>query len=416
MSAVVVTGLGIVSPLGIGLDSVEKSLREGRTGIARLELPNHEEQRTWLVANVSSFDPKEWVTPRKSIKLMSRETQMGFAAAVAAFQNAGHRVGEFSPDRLGVLFGSSLIFSEFTSLSSAVQACTVEGKIDHRLWGEKMREQIDPLWLLRSLPNMPACHVSIALDARGPCNTLTVEETSGLAALSEAAMAIQQGKADIMVVGVAGGRTNGTRLLQRHECLFTPSSNPELSCRPFDEGRDGTVPAEGAAACVLESESFARKRGANILATLDSWGNRFAKPAEPLGASSRSVKGAIEAALHRSRFDLEDIDFVLASANGSILIDRAESQGIHQVGKLPATSLKSRFGDAASGSGLIELVAGIVAVRDGMIPHTLFHRKTASDCPCPVIFEAPRIPKHRRLIQISSTPHGHCMAALFSIG
>jgi 3-oxoacyl-[acyl-carrier-protein] synthase II len=411
---IVITGLGVVSPIGIGVPAFWESLEAKKTGIRivheNIALHGH----PIIAANIPDFDGKDWVKPRKSIKVMSREIQIAYAAAMMACENANIEAGKLDPDRFGVVFGGEIIFSDFIEIEGAVRRCSESGEMDHSLWGSHAPAEIFPLWMLRSLPNMAACHVGIAVDARGPNNTITTEETSSLGALIEAAMVIDRKQADIMIVGSAASRTNPTRLLQRHEKFYSKCDSVNEACRPFDARRQGTVPGEGSAVLVIETRQHAEQRGAKILAKLSGWGSRFVKPESPLEASSKSVAGSIAQSLSQSGLTIGDLDFVNASANGSLALDRAEATGIASVGQVPVTSYKGYFGDMGCSSGMMELAACVLSLQNNVVLPTMFHESTASDCPIGVV-SSNAVPLTKgNLAKISTTPHGHCVSVVLS--
>ena len=285
---VVITGVGVVSPLGIGPEAFWESLCQQRSGVdvlpavAALDLPLR------IGAAVKDFDPKQYVKPRKALKVMSREIQMGFAAASMAVEHAGWQPGQLPPDRTGVLFASDMLYCEPTESVSAYGHCTENGKFHAEQWGGVFMSELYPLWMLMYLPNMVACHIGIAHDARGPNNTICQGEASSLLALIEAAGIIERGHADVMITGGSSSRMTATSMLYRGmDRLSHRIDSPQSACRPFDATRDGAVNGEGAAAFVLEREEFATARGAKILARVAGWGMAFAPPS---GTRSRRAR------------------------------------------------------------------------------------------------------------------------------
>ncbi len=411
---IVITGLGVVSPIGTGIPAFWQALESGKTGIRIVEGETRLRDHPIITAAVADFDAKDWVKPRKSIKVMSREIQLAYAAAMMACENANIEAGKLDPDRFGVVFGGEIIFSDYREIEGGVRRCSESGVMNHAMWGQDAPSEIFPLWMLRSLPNMAACHVGIAVDARGPNNTITTEETSSLGALIEAAMVIQRNEADVMIVGASGCRTNVTRLLQRHEKFFSKCDSVDEACRPFDVRRQGTVGGEGSAVIVIESRQHAEARGAKVLARLAGWGSRFAKPESPLNASSKSVTGSISQSLTHSKLSINDIDFINASANGSVEIDRAEAQGIASVGSAPVTSYKGFFGDSGCSSGMIELAACVLSLQNNVVCPTLFHESTAVDCPIEVVSSKPIAISKGNALKISTTPHGQCLSVVIA--
>jgi 3-oxoacyl-[acyl-carrier-protein] synthase II len=410
--------MGVVSPIGIGTEELWNSLVEGLSAIKVKKFSagdNSLADRNQLVAEITGFEPKDFVKPRKALKVMAREIQTGFSAAMMATQQAGIEPGTIDPNRLGVLFGSELLFSESEQAYSAIAMCSKDGVFQPELWGEVAARNITPLWMLKSLPNMVACHVGIALDARGPNNTITTEETAALTATIEAISVIERGLADVMIVGASGNRIVPTRLMQRHESLFTDRHDLiAAACRPFDANRTGAVPGEAAAVIVIEKRSSAEARSIEPLCTISGWSNGFGIPSRPIGGSAAAVQRAIDAALARSGLAANDIGFVSAAANGSISLDSSEAEGISQskLSGRPTTSFKAHFGDSGCGSGLLETCATALALQHETIPATLNFESPGADCPVEVVSGSAAKLTASAAMKISLTPHGQATTLL----
>jgi len=191
---IVITGVGVVSPIGIGQEAFWTSLCEGQSGVRLLHLFQDSELIPFG-GEVTDFDPKKYVRQRKSLKVMSRDIQLAFAAADLACCEAGHHKQPIDPERLGIVFGADLMPCELHELVRAYRSCIVGGNFDFRRWGEAAMAEIFPLWMLKYLPNMHACHIGIAQDARGPNNTLTLGDVSSLSAAAEGMRVIERGGA-----------------------------------------------------------------------------------------------------------------------------------------------------------------------------------------------------------------------------
>lgn len=385
---VVVTGVGVVSPIGIGRDSFLHSLRQGISGITRWEADSSSSYPgPFLVGRVNDFDGKNYIQPRKAIKLMSRELQTAYAASMLAFQESGIDRSTLDVDRIGTVFGSEMIYGDLEEYSDAIKRSVVDGSFTSGNWGSEGMRLMNPLWMLKYLPNMAACHVGIALDARGPNNTITSEENSGLMALVEAANVIRRGAADIMVVGATGNRVNTTRLLyRRHEKISKRFENPAEALRPFATDRDGTVEGEGAGALVIESLANAQRRNANIIAEFVGWGSSCAKPTRPFGASQVAISNAFRGALEMSQIGAEQLDHINANGNGIVEEDFEEAQAIAKIApQTPVTALKSYFGSLGAATGLVELAGSLWGSCENTVFPTLGTKQVAPDCPVQLI-------------------------------
>ena len=177
---ILITGVGVVSPIGIGRTDFWKTLIAGQSGVRNLDALADTVYPVKFGAEVVGFEPKKYVKPRKSLKVMCREVQMGFSAAALAVQDAELDTAALNPDRLGVVYGSEMLYCELESLSDLFGECQVDGDYQFELFGELAQARMYPLWMLKYLPNMTACHVGIAYDGRGPNNTIVNGDASNL--------------------------------------------------------------------------------------------------------------------------------------------------------------------------------------------------------------------------------------------
>jgi len=415
---IVITGLGCVSPIGIGREPFWNSLKSGKCGISLLHCIEGDERREFYGGVVKDFDGKVYVTPRKALKVMNREVQTAYSAAHLAWQDAKLNEVALNADRLGVIYGSEMFPGEIQDLAGAIQNCSIEGEMQHDRWGQQFNRDIFPLWMLKNLPNMPACHVGIAINARGPNNTIVEEEISGLQALIEAAMIIERDVADVMVVGAVGGRVAPTRLIFRIEAIShrrsAPADTPagEGLCTPFDRRRCGVIAAEGAASIVIERRSHAVRRGAKIYGQLTGFANRFSKPKGKFEGSRVSIGNAISSALNMAEIDASSLGMVSAQGFSGQQLDIEESQAIAAIcGDVPVTAFSSYFGTAGAACGLLELVAGVLATSSGLTLPTLGYSEPDPDCPVRVTTNMACM-SSKDMLKLSFTPHGHAAAVV----
>jgi 3-oxoacyl-[acyl-carrier-protein] synthase II len=385
---VVITGLGVVSPTGIGVGPFWESLVAGQSGIDWLPETRGAELPFRYAGRIKDFDAKQYVQPRKTIKVMCREIQVAYAAAAMATENAGLAKGEVEPERFGVVLGSEMFYGELAEMGDVYRPCAEEGRFHFERWGDVAFKNLFPLWMLKYLPNMAACHISIAHDARGPNNSIVAGGASGLLAIGEAAFAIQRGHADAMLAGGSGSYAAFSGLPFRGwDQLTRWQGEPAGASRPFEASRSGLVPGEGAALLMLESREHAERRGAKILARIAGFASRYEAPG---GAwqprTGRAIGQSIEAALASSGLRAADIGHVNAHGESSIEPDRSEAQAIGQtLGDVPVTALKSYFGDLAAASGAVELVGSVLALANGRVPPTLNYERPDPRCPVNVI-------------------------------
>jgi len=390
-SDVVITGVGVVSPIGIGRARVWESFCAGRSGIRRLSLNDASASPIRIGGEVPDFDPRAQSVPRKSLKVMARDAQLGVAASILACEDARIRPGSLDPDRFGVILGADRICSSLEHSEPPYRACMVDGHFDFGRWGTEGMAVTFPLSFLRVLPNMIASHISIVHDARGPNNTIHHAEVSSLLAVSEAAQVIQRGMADVMIAGGASSQTNPYDWARhaRYGRCSPREDDPAAVMRPFDADRSGEVCGEGAAAFILESRRHAEARGAAILARVVSWAAAF----EPHGdrpLTGAAIRRAMALALDRAGLGPPSIGHVNAHGLSTPEDDAIEARAIRDVvGDAPVTAPKSYFGNLGAATGAVEMVASVLAMGGGPVPATLNYRRPDPACPVRVITGEP---------------------------
>lgn len=376
---VVITGLGVVSPIGIGRDAFWNALAGQQTGIGTAAALTRIGFPVTVGAEVKNFEGKEFVTPRKSLKVMCREIQFAYAAAQLAMKDAGLTTGVVAPERLGVVLGSDMFYCEIEDVNDVYRSSITDHEFHWERWGDQFPSKIFPLWMLKYLPNMAACHVGISLDARGPNNTISLGDASSLLAIGEAVSAISRGHADVMLAGGTGSRLNITPLVYRNvDRLSHRNDDPQHASRPFDAGRDGMINGEGAGTIVLEAREHAEARGANILAEVLACQSTF-----DLGQGQQQ---AITAALRSANLPVSELGHINAHGLSTIDEDRSEAQAIQQAaGDVPVTALKSYFGNTGTGGGAIELIASVLSFAHDEVPVTLNYTQPDPACPVNVV-------------------------------
>src|SRR5436190_31081 len=385
---VVITGLGAVCPLGVGSDALWAALEAGKSGVDWLSELRGMESPFRFAARVKDFDPKLFVQPRKTIKVMCPEIQSAFAAASMAMEHGKLAKGGIDPERLGVVLGSEMLYGDLHEMIEVFRHCTTSGEFDFSQWGDFAFKDLFPLWMLKYLPNMAACHISIAHDARGPNNSIVEGGASSLLAISEAAAAIERGHADAMLAGGSGSIASfGCVPFRGWNQLSKWDGEPAGASRPFDARRSGVVLGEGAGALLLEAREHAEQRGANILARIVGYSSRFEAPGSPwFSRTGRAITQSIAAALSAAKMQPADIGHVNAHGESSIEQDRQEAQAIRGVlGDVPVIALKSNFGDLGAGSGAVELIGSVLALIHGRLPPTLNYDEPDPACPINVV-------------------------------
>jgi 3-oxoacyl-[acyl-carrier-protein] synthase II len=423
---VVITGLGLVTPLGETLDRFWASLVEGQGAVRPITafpvsgLPNHlgAEVREFnflkspYLANAGFF--KEL---KKSRKYMARDIQLCVAAAQLAMVDAGLDAGGVDPARIGIDLGAGLISSELDELAPAIdQAWGTSDAFNFQAWGRESIGMIEPIWLLKYLPNMLACHISILMDCQGPSNTITEADASSNLAIAEGARIIARGKADVMVTGAADSKIHPLSFVRMalHGNMSRWSGDPAGACRPFDLRRDGTVPGEGAGIVILEERGHALRRGARIHGeVLGAGSGSDAMPSGGLDPDGSGTAIAISSALREAGLGPAAVGHINAHGLGSKLGDLAEARAFHRVfGPSPplVTALKGYMGTLASGCGAVELIGSLIGVNRGLIPPTLNCDDPDPDCALDVVRGGPRPTRNATFVNTNITGNGQAAA------
>lgn len=424
---VVITGMGLVSPLGNCCESLWKSLSAGLSGVRVLEripvdhFPSDiggECQQ--FSGSIGDFGELEKILKRsikKSLRLMCREIQMGVAAAQFALTDSKLAPEDYDPSRIGTLFGSDYIITEPGEFAAGVNECMGDsGEFDFSRWAENGLTKVEPTWLLKYLPNMPASHVAILNNLQGPSNSLTVREASANLAVSEATTIIRRGSADAMVVGSTGSRIHPLRTVHvvMQETLADRNreaigGDPAKACRPFDSDRAGMVLGEGAGALLLEEMESAKKRGANILAEVTGYGSSLVTDKDGKPDCRTAIANVIEGTLETSGYQAKDFGHVHAHGLGSIGIDAQEATAIHdKLDQVPVTAAKSYMGNLGAGSGLVELIGSVLAMQNDQLFPILNYDSPADDCPINGVRET--CSPGNSFLNLNCTPQGQASA------
>ncbi|MCA9194581.1 MAG: hypothetical protein KDB03_22575 [Planctomycetales bacterium] len=378
---IVITGVGCVTPVGIGGQAFAASLKSGICGV-RLLVSSPDLAGPHYGAIIDDFDGRQYITPRKAVKVMCRQVQTAYAAAHLAWQEAAIEHALVTPERIGVIYGSEMMTGEIDDLVLAVRNAEKLGGVSNPTWAQTFPRDVAPLWMLKHLPNMPACHVSIAIDARGPSNTIAQEEVSSLEALVEAISVIEREHADVMVVGSVGCRVNPARLAYRDYQFYetSPGKSAEF-CRPFDSLHHGIVPGQAAGAIVIERRRHAIKRGAKILATVLAAAGRFGRPLTKYGGSGQALVAASRRVLEKAEVGPEDLSHLAAQGYSHPELDRTESEAIEEFAPgVWVTAASSYVGSCGASSGMMSLIASLFASRENCVFPILGFAKSANGC------------------------------------
>ncbi len=394
---VVITGLGAVTAAGIGVEPLLDAARHGAGAVRRIDRFDPSGFACTAGGQVDDFSAREFVPKsyRKAVKVMARDIELAVAGADLAFRDAKLTTRGIDPDgvdldggRVACNIGAGLICADMNELGQAIRsALDADGRFDFHRWGAEGITNLTPLWLLKYLPNMLACHVTIIHDLRGPSNTITCGEASGLLSIGEAAAQVARGSAEAAVAGGAESRLNPMGVLRQAllgRLAATDGRDPATVCRPFDIGHGGMVIGEGAGLLILETLDGARRRGAAPYAEIVG----FAAATDPAGADpsrpqAGNVARAAARALEQAGITADRLDLVVAQGTGVGREDDAEAAALGEVlGGAPVAvfSPTSLVGNCAAGAGGIAAVLAAAAVRAGVICPTVNFTAPAPAC------------------------------------
>jgi 3-oxoacyl-[acyl-carrier-protein] synthase II len=328
---------------------------------------------------IADHVPKSY---RKSTKVMARDIELAVVAADLAFRDAQIQskayaeTPSFSPARFGCNVGSGLISCELDELTIAMRSAATNNTLDLKKWGGDGMNQLNPLWMLKYLPNMLACHVSIIHGLMGPSNTITCGDTSSHLAIGEAFRTLQRGKAEMAICGGAQSPLNPmgmTRLSLLKRLNEESNDAPELAVRPFDTTAAGSIYGEGGGLMILEEFEHAKARGAKIYAELAGFGasHDTYKVTAP-DPSGHSYGLAIRNALRDANVSPDDVDLLVPHGVGIVSCDQAELNGLSRalgsrLSTVPMGTLKPLTGNLAAGCGVDATVA-VLGLYHGVVP------------------------------------------------
>jgi 3-oxoacyl-[acyl-carrier-protein] synthase II len=396
---VVITGLGAISPLGLTVNDMWSGLCAGKVGIDTITAFNPVDFTCKIAGQVPEYNIRQYVpkTLRKSTKLMSRDIELSVIVAQEALAHSGlvtkgidpEKIN-INPERTAINLGAGLISCDLVELAPAVAASITDGKFDLHKWGKDGLELVTPLWLLKYLPNMLACHVGIIHDIQGPSNTITCAEAAAHLAIAEASQVIGRGNSDYALAGGAEAKVNPIVMIR--QCLLgraTSQNNndPKHSCRPFDADAKGSVFGEAAGIVVLENLENAEKRGAKIYAEVAGTGqsNSINPRYEHIEPDGYGLQIAIEKALADAKVEPQQLDLIIPHGTAIPTDDLAEAKAIENaigraITEIPVWPTKSMLSNTGAAGGALDVIAAAYAMNDGKIPAAVNCDKKAEGC------------------------------------
>ncbi len=374
MNRVVITGLGVISPVGCNAGEFWSNLCQGRCGITKLDRFDTQDFKVKVAAQVQAFRPGDYGMDVPTARRMDRYTQYAMAAAREAVADSGIQ-GQVEPERLGVYVGSGI---------GGMETFVNETK---KLL-ERGPGRVSPFFIPMMIGNIAAGTIAITYNAQGPCLPVVTACATSTHALGEAYRAIRFGYADAIIAGGAEATITPLAVAGFTSCqALSLAEDPEEASLPFDKRRQGFVIGEGAGILVLEEYQHAKTRGAKIYAELRGYGNtcdaHHVTAPRPDGACAAR---ALRLALEEAEFTPEDRVYINAHGTGTPLNDRSETlaiklaMGEEQARRAAISSTKSMTGHMLGAAGAVEAIASALALKEGVAPPTIHYQQPDPDC------------------------------------
>ena len=437
LRSVVITGLGPISAFGLGIDPLWNALLAGKSAIGPIQRFDPGGFECKFAAELSDdlYSVKKFVpkSHRKAVKVMCRDIELAVGAAKAAIDDAGivtrgidsDAPPTIDPNRFGCQIGAGLIAADVDELTEAlVTSRNGSGEFDLSNWGATGMKNLTPLWLLKYLPNMLACHVTIVHDCRGPSNTITCCEASCGLSLGESMRVIERGGADACLSGGTEYKLN-PMAYYRQQCTkrlakTSDGDDPARVVRPFDPEAGGTVLGEGGGLLVLEAEDTARSRGARIHAKISGFAATQSFCEDTVGIASsddgESISDAIAASLTQADLKADDIDAIVPFGSGIPSVDNAEANAIRNIfddraSSIPLITTIPNVGNCNAGNGAISFCVAVKCLTEQTLPARINTEKAdrldADAC-------SAREAKLRHILVTSTSQGGQNTAAILS--
>jgi len=401
---VVITGVGVISPIGIDRDNYWEGLIHGRPGFRKISLFDTNDLKVHIAGEIGDFDPVLFLG-KKGLRELDRSSRLINSAAKLAIDDGKLGITEDNTRSIGVSIGST-----FGSLHSIFQFDR-EGLIEGPRY-------VNPSHFPNTVINSPASLVSIRFKIRGFNTTISTGFCASLDAISYAADFIRLNRAEIVLAGGVEELCEETFLGFHSLGCLSGADDSEPICCPFDRRRNGIILSEGAAVLVLEEEEHALRRGADILAKVLGYGNSFDCSADrDFKHAGKGLGNAIGLALKDASLDPENVDYISSSANSTKGLDRMETEVIKGVFNehaynIPISSIKSMVGESFSASGALSLAAAVGTLRNGFIPPTVNYADKDPGCDLDYVPNESRNRAVNNALIIASDPYGQNTAVV----
>jgi 3-oxoacyl-[acyl-carrier-protein] synthase II len=383
---VVITGLGIICPLGHDVETTWQAILAGKSGMAKTTIFDASTFPSTFCAEVKNYDFTKYTGNLPLHKDSNRASGFAIGAVAQACEQAAIDIETDIPadgidrTRLGIYLGAGEGSADNDIFFNAIAQSwdTAANKMDWQRWAQIFFGRVRPMFELEQEQNMPAAHIAMLTGARGPSRSCLTACAASTQAVGEAMTLIRRGDADVIIAGGAHSMIHplGITGFNRLTALSTRNDSPETASRPFTVSRDGFVIGEGAAIVILESLTSAKKRGVKILAEVIGYGSSSdAFRVTDMHEDGRGAIQAIEAALKDARISYKDVDYISTHGTSTAENDLIETKAIRAVFKeraknVPASSVKSMMGHLIGAAGAAELITCVLAIRDSIVPPT----------------------------------------------
>ncbi|HZS46520.1 MAG TPA: beta-ketoacyl-ACP synthase II [Blastocatellia bacterium] len=371
---VVVTGLGVVSPCGIGREEFWKNIIDATTFVDHVTTFDTEELPTKIAAEIKGFNPETYLN-ENDIRRFDETAQYAYAASVLAFNDANIHVDAINPERLGIIIGSS--HGPIKTMERDMNVVRTVGM-----------HNVSPFAMANASTNIAPGLIALKLGLKGPNYSIVSACASGTHSIGAAYDTIAMNRADCMLAG--GTESCITHFIFSGYCFIAAMSRrndePKLACRPFDAARDGFVMSEGSGVILLEELNHALKRGATIYAELIGYGaSNDAVHVTNLSRRGSGVRKAMQLAIDDAGIGLDDIDYINTHGSSTVLADRCEAAAIkdlfkHRTGRLLINSTKSITGHMMGASGVVEAIVCALSLNESVVHRTLNYENADPSC------------------------------------
>lgn len=385
---VVVTGMGVITPVGKDVEAMWGVLRAGGSGIGRISHFDASKFPTRIAAEVKDFDLARYVDDPQKYAFSGRNITFAIAAATEAVRHSRLLETEIDPTRFGVYLGAGEGQQDFPVFMKLISEARKDGTIDLEHFTRAGLRELNPIFEMEQEPNMPAGHLAALFNAQGPnLNCLTACAASSQA-IGEATEIIRRGDADVMLSGGAHSMIHpfGVTGFNLLTALSTHNDEPTRASRPFDKNRDGFVLGEGAGMIILEELEHARARGAQICGEIVGYGSTAdAFRITDTHPEGRGAVSCIRMALRDAGLNTDQIDYINAHGTSTDVNDRVETMAIRQAlgadaYQTPVSSIKSMMGHLIAAAGSVEAITCLLAIRDDVIPPTMNYETPDPEC------------------------------------